>query len=149
MSARWGIALFCAVPSAVRTQKEQKVQLVSGAPAPRGKVQKELVALLEAEGELSLNQLARRMGISYQNLRPKITALQEKGIVSLDVTHKPKANTQLTSVATLALPSTDIKAEIDLLRCEADGSKDASGPQLGQTSERCRGEACRNFATLA
>ena len=128
----WGIALFCAVPSAVRTQKEQKVQLVSGAPAPRGKVQKELVALLEAEGELSLNQLARRVGISYQNLRPKITALQEKGIVSLDVTHKPKANTQLTSVATLALPSTDIKAEIDLLRCEADGSKDSSGPRLGR-----------------
>ena len=128
----WGIALFCAVPSAVRTQKEQKVQLVSGAPAPRGKVQKELVALLEAEGELSLNQLARRVGISYQNLRPKITALQEKGIVSLDVTHKPKANTQLTSVATLTLPSTDIKAEIDLLRCEADGSKDSSGPRLGR-----------------
>ena len=128
----WGIALFCAVPSAVRTQKEQKVRLVSEAPAPRGKVQKELVALLEAEGELSLNQLARRMGISYQNLRPKITALQEKGIVSLDVTHKPKANTQLTSVATLALPSTDIKAEIDLLRCEADGSKDSSGPRLGR-----------------
>ena len=128
----WGIALFCAVPSAVRTQKEQKVQLVSGAPAPQGKVRKELVALLEAEGELSLNQLARRMGISYQNLRPKITALQEKGIVSLDVTHKPKANTQLTTVATLALPSTDIKAEIDLLRYEAEGSKDSSGRLLGR-----------------
>ena len=128
----WGIALFCAVPSAVRTRKEQKVQLVSGAPAPRGKVQKELVALLEAEGELSLNQLVRRMGISYQKLRPKITVLQEKGIVSLDVTHKPKANTQLTSVATLALPSTDIKTEIDLLRCEADGSEDSSGPRPGR-----------------
>ena len=128
----WGIALFCAVPSAVRTRKEQKVRLLSGAPAPQGKVQEELVALLEAEGELSLNQLVRRMGISYQNLRPKITTLQEKGIVSLDVTHKPKANTQLTSVATLALPSTDIKTEIDLLRCEADGSKDSSGPRPGR-----------------
>ena len=128
----WGIALFCAVPAAVRTQKEQKVQLLSGAPAPRGKVQKELVALLEAAGELSLNQLARRVGISYQNLRPKITALQEKGIVSLDVTHKPKANMQLTSVATLALPSTDIKAEIDLLRCEGNDSKDSPGPRSGR-----------------
>ena len=128
----WGIALFCAVPSAVRTRKEQKVQLVSGAPAPRGKVQKELVAFLEAEGELSLNQLVRRMGISYQNLRPKITVLEEKGIVSLDVTHKPKANTQLTSVATLALPSTDIKTEIDLLRREADGSEDLSGLRPGR-----------------
>ena len=128
----WGLALFCAVPSAVRTQKEQKVQLLPGAPAPPGKVQKELVALLEAEGELSLNQLVRRVGISYQNLRPKITALQEKGIVSLNVTHKPKANTLLTSVATLALPPTDIKAEIDQLRCEADGSKDSSGPRPGR-----------------
>ena len=123
----WGLALFCAVPAAVRTQKEQKVQLLSGAPAPRGKVQKKLVALLEAEGELSLNQLARRIGVSYQNLRPKITALQEKGIVSLDVTHKPKANTQLTSVATLTLPSTDIEAEIDRLKGEAEGSKNSSG----------------------
>ena len=122
----WGISLFCAVPAAVRTQKEQKVRLLSGAPAPRGKVQKELVALLEAEDELSLNQLARRLGVSYQNLRPKITALQEKGIVSLDVTHKPKANTQLTSVATLALPPADIEAEIGQLRGEGDSSEDSS-----------------------
>lgn len=123
----WGLSLFCAVPAAVRTQKEQKVQLLSGAPAPRGKVQKKLVALLEAEGELSLNQLARRLGVSYQNLRPKITTLQEKGIVSLDVTHKPKANTQLTSVATLALTPADIEAEIDQLKGEADGSENSSG----------------------
>ena len=123
----WGIALFCAVPAAVRTQKEQKVQLLPGAPTPRGKVQKELVALLEAEGQLSLNQLARRMGISYPNLRPRITALQEKGIISLDVTHKPKANTQLTSVATLTLPSADIEAEIDRLKGEADGSANSAG----------------------
>ena len=123
----WGLTLFCAVPAAVRTQREQKVQLLSGAPAPRGKVQKALVALLQAEGQLSLNQLARRMGISYQNLRPKITALQEKGIVSLDVTHKPKANTQLTSVATLTLPSADIEVEIDRLKGEAAGSENPTG----------------------
>ena len=123
----WGLALFCAVPAAVRTQKEQKVHLLPDAPTPRGKVQKQLVALLEAEGELSLNQLARRMGVSYQKLRPKITVLQEKGIVSLDVTHKPKANTQLTSVATLALPPADIEAEIDRLKGEAEGSENPEG----------------------
>ena len=128
----WGIALFCAVPAAVRTQREQKVRLLSEAQvSPRGKVQKELVALLEAEGELSLNQLARRLGVSYQNLRPKITTLQAKGIVSLDVTHKPKANTLLASVAALALPPTDIQAEIDQLKGEAVGAKDASGPRSG------------------
>ena len=128
----WGLALFCAVPAAVRTQKEQKVQLLSGAPTPAGKVQKKLVALLEAEGELSLNQLARRMGVTYQSLRPKITALQEKGIVSLDVTHKPKANTLLTTVATLAAPTADIEAEINLLKNEADGSEDPSASQPGR-----------------
>ena len=122
----WGTALFCAVPAAVRTQKEQKVRLLAGAPTPRGKVQKELVAFLEAEGELSLNQLARRVGITYQNLRPKITALREKGIVDLSITHKPKANTQLATVATLALPSADIEAEIAQLKGEAAGSEDAS-----------------------
>ena len=123
----WGTALFCAVPAAVRTQKEQKVRLLAGAPTPRGKVQKELVAFLEAEGELSLNQLARRVGITYQNLRPKITALRERGILDLSITHKPKANTQLATVATLALPSADIEAEIAQLKGEADGSEDASG----------------------
>ena len=128
----WGISLFCAVPAAVRTRREQKVRLLPEAPAPRGKIQKELVALLEAEGELSLNQLARRVGISYQNLRPKITTLQEKGIVSLDITHKPKANTLLTSVATLALPPAEIKAEIDQLRGEADGSENSSGRRPGR-----------------
>ena len=128
----WGIALFCAVPAAVRTKKEQKVRLLPEAPTPPGKIQKEIVSLLESEGELSLNQLARRVGISYQNLRPKISALQERGIVSLDVTHKPKATTQLTSVATLALPSTDIESEINQLKSEADGSEDSSAPQPGR-----------------
>ena len=123
----WGTALFCAVPAAVRTQKEQKVRLLAGAPTPRGKVQKELVAFLEAEGELSLNQLARRVGITYQNLRPKITALRAKGIVDLSITHKPKANTQLTTVATLALPPAAIEAEIARLKGEAAGSEDVSG----------------------
>ena len=123
----WGTALFCAVPAAVRSQKEQKVRLLAGAPTPRGKVQKELVALLEAEGELSLNQLARRVGITYQKLRPRITALREKGIVDLSITHKPKANTLLTSVATLTLPSADVEAEIARLKGEAEGSEDASG----------------------
>ena len=124
----WGLALSCAVPAAVRTQKEQKVRLLPGAPAPPGRVQKELVALLEAEGELSLNQLVRRMGVSYQNLRPKITALQGKGIVSIDVIHKPKANTQLTTVATLTLPAADIEAEIDRLKGESDASAEGSSP---------------------
>jgi len=101
----WGNALFCAVPAAVRSQKQQRVRLCSGfgdpsypgGPPPKGKVQKEIVALLEAAGELSPNQLARRIGVSYTNLRPKITALREKGVVDIYVTHKPKATAQVTN----------------------------------------------------
>ena len=114
----WGTALHSAVPAAVRTQKKQKIRLLPEAPAPRGTVQKEIVVLLEAEGELSPSQLVRRVGISYQKLRPRLTTLREKGIIGIDVTHKPKANTQETTVATLALPPADIEAEISQLKSE-------------------------------
>ena len=88
----WGSALFCAVPAAVRSQKQQRVQLKAGdKPSVRG-VQKEIVALLEAEGELSPNQLARRVGVSYTNLRPKISALREKGVVDVYVTPQTESH---------------------------------------------------------
>ena len=140
----WGTTLFCAVPAAVRTQKRQKVRLVSEAPAPRGKVQKEIVALLEAEGELSLNQLVRRVGISYQSLRPRITALREKGIVDLDVTHKPKANTQEATVAALALSPAEIEAEISQLRGAVEGSENP----LGQHTSNRRHAAAAKHAEI-
>lgn len=117
----WGNALFCAVPAAVRSQKQQRVQLKSGdKPSVRG-VQKEIVALLEAEGELSPNQIARRVGVNYTNVRPKISALREKGVVDVYVTHKPKATAQMATVASLALPSDAIDAEIARLTAEASG----------------------------
>ena len=126
----WGIALYCAVPAAVRTQKKQKIRLLPEAPAPRGTVQKEIVALLDAEGELSLNQLVRRVGISYQKLRPRLTALREKGIIGIDVTHKPKANTQETTVAALALPPADIEAEINQLKSEFESAASLTSNRL-------------------
>lgn len=118
----WGSALFCAVPAAVRSQKQQRVQLKAGdKPSVRG-VQKEIVALLEAEGELSPNQLARRVGVSYTNLRPKISALREKGVVDVYVTHKPKATARTATVASLALTPDEIAAEIGRLTEEAGSS---------------------------
>ncbi len=115
----WGISLFCAVPAAVRTQKKEQVRLLPEAPSPIGKIQKKIVALLETEGDLSVNQLARRAGMSPKDIRPRITALLGKKIVTLDVTHKPKATTQVTTVASLALPTTDIEAEIAKLKGNA------------------------------
>ena len=122
----WGAALFSAVPAAVRSQKQQRVRLLPNAPIPRGKVQKALVSLLEAEGELSPNQLARRTGLSPQELRPRITALRQKAIVDVEVIHKPKATTQMTHVATLALPKADLEAEIAQLQSSTDADGNTS-----------------------
>ncbi len=117
----WGNALFCAVPASIRNQKKQKVRLRSEYTPPIGKVQKEIVALLEAEGELSPTQIVRRMGISITSLRPKIKALRQKGIVDVIIIHKPKATAQYTSVASLILPQDQIKSEIDKLTTGDDG----------------------------
>lgn len=124
----WGVALYSAVPAAVRTQKRERVRLRPEFSGSLGKVQKEVVALLEAEGELSLNQLARRMGLSSQDVRSRVRRLREKGVVEANVTHKPKATTQETTVAQLALPDVDIEAEIVQLKNDAGGSE-ASSPQ--------------------
>ncbi len=124
----WGVALYFGVPAAVRTQKRERVRLRPEFSGSLGKVQKEVVALLEAEGELSLNQLARRMGLSSQDVRSRVRRLREKGVVEANVTHKPKATTQETTVAQLALPDVDIEAEIVQLKNDAGGSE-ASSPQ--------------------
>ena len=120
----WGLSLFCAAPSSVRSKKEQKVRLLADAPTPPGKVQKRLVSILAAEGELTLDQLARRAGISYRSLRPKISALCDRGILELCIVHKPRANTLSASVATLGLPDPEIEAEIARLKASA---ADSSG----------------------
>ena len=125
----WGVALFSAVPAAVRTQKKELVRLLPEYSTPTGKIQKELVALLASEDALSINQLARRLGLSYQDVRPKITALCKKGVVEIDVAHKPKAVTQVTTVAELALPITDIEAEIAQLKEGANAQDGSSNRQ--------------------
>ena len=112
----WGLSLFCALPAAVRTKKQEWVRLLPEAAPPTGKVQKKIVALLEAEGNLSVNQLARRTGLRPQDVRSRITALVEKEIVTLDITHKPKAMTRVTTVATLAAPVAAIETEIAQLK---------------------------------
>ena len=128
----WGNALFCAVPAAVRNQKQQLVQLCPEYTAPIGKVQKQIVAVLETEGALSPHQLAHRIDRSLTKLRPQITTLREKGVIDIKVTHKPKATTQFTKVATLALPPADIEAEI----AELTSGEDGYGNSTNQTERR-------------
>ncbi|MDE0681727.1 MAG: primosomal protein N' [Candidatus Poribacteria bacterium] len=125
----WGVALYCAVPAAVRTQKMEQVRLLPEFSGSLGKVQKKLVALLEAEGELSLNQLARRTGLSAQDVRSRIRRLREKGVVETNVTHKPKATTQKTTVAQLALPTADVETAIQQLKNETSDVHENAAPQ--------------------
>ena len=141
----WGIALFCAVPAAVRTQKREQVRLLPDFSGSLGKVQKELVELLEAAGELSIHQLARRMGLSYQAVRSRITKLSEKGVVETNVTHKPKATTQETNVATLTLSPAEIEAEIAQLRRDVEGSEN---PLKQSTGNRQHAAAAKHAEIL-
>lgn len=127
----WGTALFCAVPAAVRSQKRQRIHLQPDAPAPRGKVQEAIVNILEAEGDLSPNQLVRRTGLSFQELRPRITALRQRGIVDVHVTHKPKASMQESYVASLALSDDDIAAEIAHLKSSTETNENPATPSTG------------------
>ena len=115
----WGIALFSAVPAAVRTRKIEQVRLLPEFSGPLGKVQKQIVKVLEIEAVLSPNQIARRTGLSSQAVRSRITTLRERGVVEINVIHKPKASVQETTVAQLNLPPIDIEAEIQRLKNEA------------------------------
>ena len=117
----WGSALFCAVPAAMRIKKQQLIQLLPEYTTPTGKVQKQIVTLLETEGALSPYQLARFMDRSLAKLRPQITTLREKGVIAVNVAHKPKATAQFTNVAALTLPPADIEAEIAALTSGDDG----------------------------
>ena len=127
----WGTALFCAVPAAVRSQKQQRIRLLPDAPAPIGEAQKAIIATLEAEGDLSPNQLVRRIGLTSQELRPRITALRERGIVDVHITHKPKASIQESYVASLALSDPDIKEVIAQLNIITDTDGNSTSPSSG------------------
>lgn len=134
----WGSALFCAVPSAVRNQKLQVVQLCPDYKPPIGKIQKQIVTVLEAEGPLSPNQLAQKAGLSPSNLRTKINTLREKSVIDLIVTHKPKATTKTTKVASLTLPTEEITAEIQKLTSGEDGyggTKNEHGKHKGHVAD--------------
>ena len=128
----WGNALFCAVPAAVRNKKQQLIQLRPEYTAPIGKVQKQIVAVLETEEPLTPYQLANRIGRSPEKLRSQITVLREKGVIDVKVTHKPKATAQFTKVATLALPPADIEAEI----AELTSGEDGYGNSTNQNARR-------------
>ena len=117
----WGSALFCAVPAAVRNKKLQTVQLCSDYKPPVGKIQKMIVTALEAVGPLSLNQLVEKTGLSLQRLQTSVKTLQDKSVIEIIVTHKPKANAKTTNVAALVLPAENIEAEIEKLTSGEDG----------------------------
>jgi primosomal protein N' (replication factor Y) len=113
----WGEALQCAVPDVVRTKQTRTVRLLATEEQieemkKRAPVQAEILATLRAEGNLSPNQIARRIGGGASRVRPALAALEEKELIELKSEVTPRAKPQTTSVVSLAKPIDEIEAEI-------------------------------------
>ena len=116
----WGEALKSAIPGAVRTQKRSVVHLLATdeqieVMKKRIPLQTQILSILRQDGDLSPNQLSRRIGRSYAKLRPVISTLQEKGLVELKSDFQSKSKPRTGLVASLAKPLSEIEAEISKL----------------------------------
>ena len=118
--ASWGEALQCAIPGAVRTEQNRTVHLLATEEQiedtkKNARVQAEILVTLHAEGNLSPNQIARRIGGGTSRIRPALIALQEKELVELKSEVVPREKPQTTSVVSLTKPNAEIEAEIQSL----------------------------------
>ena len=116
----WGEALQCAVPAAVRTQQHRIVHLLATGEQieemrKRMPVQAQILVILRVSGDLSPNQIARRMGRSYSKIRPVLSTLQEKGLVELRSGFQSKTTPQNATVISLTKPFAEIEEEIESL----------------------------------
>ncbi|MFB3040490.1 MAG: DEAD/DEAH box helicase, partial [Candidatus Poribacteria bacterium] len=115
-----GEALQCAVPAAVRTQQHRIVHLLATEAQieemrKRMPVQAQILVILRVSGDLSPNQVARRMGRSYSKIRPVLSTLQEKGLVELRSGFQSKTTPQNATVISLTKPFAEIEEEIESL----------------------------------
>lgn len=116
----WGEALKSAIPAAVRTQQRRVVHLLATdeqieAMKKRMPLQTRILSILRQDGDLSPNQLSRRIGRGYGKLRPVISTLQEKGLVELKSAFQSKSKPRTTLVASLAKPLPEIETEMPAL----------------------------------
>ena len=113
----WGEALKSAIPAAVRTQQRRVVHLLATdkqieVMKKRMPLQTRILSILRQDGDLSPNQLSRRIGRGYSKLRPVISTLQEKGLVELKSDFQSKSKPYTTLVASLAKPLSELETEI-------------------------------------
>ena len=120
----WGESLKSAIPAAVRTQQRRVIHLLAtddqiDAMKKRMPLQTRILSILRQDGDLSPNQLSRRIGREYSKLRQVIFTLQKKMLVEFNSDFQSKSQPRTTLVASLAKPLPDIEAVIPELRKRA------------------------------
>ena len=116
----WGESLKSAIPAAVRTQQRRVIHLLATddqieVMKKRMPVQTRILSILRQDGDLSPNQLSRRIGREYSKLRPVIYTLQKKMLVEFNSDFQSKSQPRTTLVASLAKPLPEIEAEMPAL----------------------------------
>ena len=116
----WGEALKSSIPAAVRTQQRRVIHLLATdeqieVMKKRMPLQTRILSILRQNGDLSPNQLSRRIGRGYTKLRPVISTLQEKGLVELKSAFQSKSKPRTTLAASLAKPLTEIETQMPAL----------------------------------
>ncbi|MBI1930542.1 primosomal protein N' [Candidatus Poribacteria bacterium] len=118
--ASWGETLKCALPAIAREQQHCVVHLL--ATDEQIEVMKKLVPLqaqmlatLRENGDLSPNQLIRRVGGGESRLSPVLFTLQEEGLVELKSTFQSKSKPKTALVVSLAKSPSEIESAISTL----------------------------------
>ena len=114
----WGEALRCAAPAAVRTRQNRVVcSLATDEQIAnmRQSRQTQILSILRDDDALSINQIARRIGVGASKLRPVLSVLQEKGLVELRSNIQSKARPQTISVVSLAKSVSEVEGQISQL----------------------------------
>ena len=110
----WGEALKCAAPAAIRTKQRQTIHLTATKDEieklkRRAKLQGRVLTELTNDGDLTINQLARRVKKSSSSLRSVLALLQGKKLIDIRVNFRPNSQKKYATFVTLAKPISEIK----------------------------------------
>ena len=113
----WGEALKCAVPAAIRTKQRQTIHLTATKDEieklkRRAKLQGRVLTELTNDGDLTINQLARRVKKSSSSLRSVLALLRGKKLIDIRVNFRPNSQKKYATFVTLAKPISEIKQGI-------------------------------------
>ncbi|SVA99946.1 uncharacterized protein METZ01_LOCUS152800, partial [marine metagenome] len=110
----WGEALKCAAPAAIRTKQRQTIHLTATKDEieklkRRAKLQGRVLTELTNDGDLTINQLAKRVKKSSSSLRSVLALLQGKKLIDIRVNFRPNSQKKYATFVTLAKPISEIK----------------------------------------